>query len=65
MSYKLKSYANCVLPMRHYVTTNGECVEYEDVREFTRILFKAFKLDKVAIKRYIDIALTLDGSTLT
>lgn len=64
-SYKLNEYANRVLPMRHYVTVNGEVIEYENIRQFTRMLFKAFGLDEAAINRTIDIALTLDGSTLT
>ena len=51
--------------MKHYLTHNGECIDYKDVVKFTKILLKAFGLDEVAVRRTIDIALTLDGATLT
>ena len=63
--YRLNEYANCILPMKHYLTTNGECIEYKDIVKFTKLLFKAFNLDEAAKNRSIDIALTLDGSSLT
>ena len=58
-------YADTILKMKHYQTMHGECVEFEDIIKFTRILFQAFGLDEPATCRSIDIALTLDGSHLT
>ena len=51
--------------MIHYVTKHGECLEYEDMKKFLYILFRAFGLTELAARRSIDIALTLDGSQLT
>ena len=61
----LNEYAQKMLPMKHYNTPNGECIEYEDIVKFTITLFKAFGLDEKATRSVVDIALTLDGSSLT
>ena len=64
-SMTLNAYAQKMLPMKHYNTPNGECIEYEHIVKFTITLFKAFGLDKKAARSVVDIALTLDGSSLT
>ena len=51
--------------MIHYVTKHGECLEYEDMKKFLYILFRAFGLTELAARRSVDIALTLDGLQLT
>ena len=61
----LNAYAQKMLPMTHCNTPNGECIEYEDIVKFTITLFKAFGLDEKAARSVVDIALTLDGSSLT
>ena len=53
------------LPMKHYNTPNGECIEYKYIVKFTMTLFKAFGLDEKAAQSVVDIALTLEGSILT
>ena len=51
--------------MLHYYTVKGEVVEYEDLKKMLRLLFSAYRLDKAAVERAVDIAVTLDGSQLT
>ena len=47
-----------------YYTVNGKVIEYDDLKKFLCLLFGAYRLDKVAIERSIDIVVTLDGSKL-
>ena len=64
-SRRMNQYCQKILPMKHYHTQHGECLEYEDCKKFLYILFKAFGLTDVAARRSVDIALTLDGSNIT
>ena len=51
--------------MKHYVTENGECIEFIDIVDIAIKLCDAFGLADVAKKRAIDLALTLDDANLT
>ena len=64
-SKRMNQYCQKILPMKHYHTQHGECLEYEDCKKFLFFLFKAFGLTDVAARRSVDIALTLDGSNPT
>ena len=58
-------FCDIIIPMQHYVSENGECVEFCDIVDVVKKLCHAFGLSKVAKQRAIDLALTLDGSNLT
>ena len=62
---KLHALCDRMIPMKHYVTENGECVSFKDIVDITKTICKAFGLDHVAQNRLIDLALTLDGAQLT
>ena len=64
-SEKVHEYADAVIPMKHHVSNNGECVEFSDVKDVTIKICDAFGLSEVAKRRPIDMALTLDGAQLT
>ena len=64
-SKKVHQICDAVLPMKHYVTEHGECLEFCDVVKVTKMICEAFGLFSVARRRAIDLALTLDGSQLT
>ena len=62
---KLHRYCDVVIPMKHYISTNGECIEFVDIVHITIKLCTAFGLADTARQRAIDMALTLDGAQLT
>ena len=64
-STKLHKFCDWFIPMKHYITKHGECIEFSNIVDVTIKLFTAFGLVTVARRRLIDIALTLDGSQLT
>ena len=64
-SKKLHEYCDAIIPMKHHVTKNSECVEFCDIVDITIKLCDAFGLSEVAKRRAIDMALTLDGAQLT
>ena len=64
-SKKLHKFCDIVVPMKHEVTINGECVDFVDIVDITINFFHAFGLSETAKIRAIDMALTLDGAQLT
>ena len=62
---KVHKLCDSLVPMRHYITENGECVNFKDIVDICRKICKAFGLDHVARNCLIDLALTLDGAQLT
>ena len=60
-SKRMNEYCNKILPMRHYITPNGKCLEYEDMKQYIYLIFRAFGLSDAAARRSVDIALTLQN----
>ena len=62
---KLHRFCDIVVPMKHYISENGKCVEFTDRVDITIKICEAFGLAETAKRRTIDMALTLDGAQLT
>ena len=47
--------------MIHRIGSEGEVVEYEDNAKVTKLIYKGFGLEQVAINHSVDLCSTVDG----
>ena len=61
----LHKYCDYLIPMRHHVTRNGECIGFTNIVDVTIKLCTDFGLADTAKRRAINMTLTLDGAQIT